>query len=401
MKILIVISLINCLFVSSLFSQKTPTLENLQAEIGQIIHWVKHSVVTVSAKSCHYYTIGKSGGLLSLFKNNKEEKKDNFWTVGSGVIYNQEGYIITRSSILADFEAIKITLCNGKEFEAEYIGTDENTGLAILKIDDKNLEPTLIGNSDQLSLYSFVMVLGNSMGISPFASFGLVNGFTEDRQFILSASINPGNIGGAVFNLKGEIIGIITAKVEAEISMTAPNYLDYSQQSSIAIPINQVAQMIERVIAMHHQQKNWLGIMFEEDSLKKNKLVLKSVIPGSPAAHVGLRPGDYLTKYNESDIYDLDVFCRLIEQTKSGTTVSINFIRNNKALKVIPLIEQKWPMGFNTQKPRHLSPLMMRSYNKSVINSPITISPDKFQEIHTRMIQMEGEIKSLKSLINK
>ncbi len=150
MKILIVISLINCLFVSNLFSQKTPTLENLQAEISQLIHLVKHSVVTVSAKSTHCYTIGKNGGLLSFFKNSHEEKKDNFWTVGSGVVYNQEGYIITRSSILADFEEIKITLCNGKEFEAEYIGTDENTGLAILKIDDKNLEPTLIGNSDQL-----------------------------------------------------------------------------------------------------------------------------------------------------------------------------------------------------------------------------------------------------------
>jgi len=371
MKIFIINCLISFFVASSLFSQKTSTLENLQAEISQLIHFAKHSVVTVSAKSTHSYTINKDAGLLSFLKNSHEEKKDNFWTVGSGVVYNQEGYIITRSSILADFEEIKVTLCDGSIFEADYIGSDRNTGLAILKIDEKNLEPTLIGNSDQLALYSFVMVLGNSMGVSPFASFGLVNGFTEDRRFILSAPINPGNVGGALFNLKGEIVGIITAQVEAEISMMGPNYFDYSQQSSLAIPINQVAEMIEPVISMHCRQKNWLGIVFEEDSLKNNKLILKSIVPGSPADRVGLQPGDYLVKYNESDLTDLDVLRKLIEQTKPGTTVSINFIRNNKALKVIPLIEQQWPSGFNTHKPRHLIPMMIRSNNKSSINPPI------------------------------
>lgn len=371
MRIFIVSCLISFFVASSLFSQETSTLENLQAEITQLIHSTRHSVVTVSAKSTLSYTINKDEGVLSLFKNDHEAKKDNFWTIGSGVIYNQDGYIVTRSSILADFEEIKVTLCDGSIFEAAYIGTDRRTGLAILKIDAENLERTLIGDSDQLKLYSFVMLLGNSMGLSPFASFGLVNGSTEDGRFILSAPINPGNIGGAVFNLKGEIVGIITAQVEAEISMIGPNYLDYSQQSSIAIPINYVAQMSERVISMHCQHKNWLGIVFEEDSLKKNKLVIKSVVPGSPAARVRLQAGDFLVKYNESDLTDLDVLRKLIEQTKPGTTVSINFIRNNKALKVIPLIEQKWPLGFNTHKPRLMSPMMIRSNNKATTNSPI------------------------------
>ncbi len=403
MKILFIINLVTVLLVPRLYPQGSPTLENLQADISRLIHFVKHSVVTVSAKSSQSYIIDKENGLLSFFKKDHEEKKDSFWTVGSGIVYNDEGYIITRSSILADFKEIKVTLCNGKIFDAEYIGTDERTGLAVLKIEEDNLVPSQIGDSDLVSLYSLIMVLGNSVGISPFASFGLINGYTDDAKFILSAPINPGNIGGAVFNLKGEIIGIITAQVEAEISMMGPTYLDYSQQSSIAIPINQVAQMIEGVIMMHHQQKNWLGITFEEDSLKKNKLVLKSVIPGSPAARVGLKAGDQLVKYNESNIYDLDILRKLIEQTKPGTNVSINFIRSNRALKVIPLIEQqqKWPVGFNPHKPRHFSPIMMNHINKATINSPITISPEKFQEIHSRMIQMESEIQSLKNQIKK
>ena len=122
---------------------------------------------------------------------------------------------------------------------------------------------------------------------------------------------------------------------------------------------------------MHHLHKNWLGIEFEQDSLKKNKLVLKSVVRGSPADRVGLKPGDYLVKYNESDLTDPNVLSKLIEQTKPGTIVSINFIRNNKALKVIPLIEQQWPSGFITHKPKYLRPMMRRFNNKSTINPPI------------------------------
>ena len=401
MKRLIVICLINILLVSSLFSQKIPTLENLQTEISELINSAKHSVVTVSANSTHSYTVDKNEGLFSLFKNSYEEKKDNYWTVGSGIIYDQDGYIITRSSILADFEKIKVTLCDGCKFDAEYVGTDENTGLAILKIDEKNLEPTRIGNSDQVSLYSVVMVLGNSMGVSPFASFGLVNGYTEDRRFILSAPINPGNIGGAVFNLKGEIIGIISAQVEAEISLIGPNYLDYSQQNSIAIPINQVEHMIDQVISIHHQSKNWMGIVFEEDSLKKNRLVLKSVIKGSPADQVGLKPGDRLVKYNEVNLSSPEILEEQIRRTEPGTSVSINFIRHHSALKVIPRIERKWPEGFNPNRPRHFNANLINENFKSPIQAPVILSPERFQLINSKMIQMENEIRSLKLQINK
>ena len=401
MKILVVISLIIFLCGSSLFSQKTPTLENFQAEISQLINFAKHSVVTVSAKSTHSYTIDKNKGLLSLFKNNQEEKQDNFWAVGSGIVYNQDGYLITRSSILADFEAIKVTLCDGSKFEAEYIGTDEMRGLAILKIEGKKLEPPRIGNSDQLSLNSLVMVLGNSMGVSPFTSFGLVNGYTEAGQFILTASINPGNIGGAVFNLKGEIIGIISAQVEAEISLIGPNYLDYSPQNSIAIPMNQVASMVNNIIKLHHQQIKWLGIELDADSLLYNKLIVKRVYAGSPAERVGLKKGDQLVKYNEVSLSSPEILKGQIGRTEPGTSVSINFIRHNRALKVFPRIERMWPDGFNPNKPRQFTHKLINENTKNPIQFPVIISPAKFQQINSRMIQMENEIRSLKSRINK
>jgi len=400
MKRIVIVFVILVTSVPHVFPQQSPTLENIQTEINQLINSAKYSVVTVYAKVSHSYVVDKDAGVLSLFKNNTEEKKDEYWNVGSGIIYNQDGYIITRSSLLADFEEIKISLCEGTEFSADYIGTDQQTGLAILKIDEKKLESSRIGNSDRISMYSMIMVLGNSMGISPFASFGLINGITKDGNFVLSAQIIPGNIGGAVFNLTGEIIGIIAAQLDANESITSPTNL-YTQQNGLAIPINKVAKIVDDVIQLKHDKKNWLGIVLDPDLLTKNKLIVKEVIPRSPAARVGLKKGDQLIKYNETDLSNIEILSDLIKQTKTGTSVSINFIRHNRTLKVFPRIERKWPFGFNQNKPRQLSPNLMNESMKAPIQSPIIISPEKFQQINSRMIEMESEIRSLKTQIKK
>lgn len=401
MNKLIIIVIISAIAVANLvspaFTQNASLLEKLQAEISALIDLTKLSVVTVSARSSHSYAVDRNEGLLSFLKDSRQEKKDNLWTVGSGIIYNADGYIITRGSILAEFESIRVTLWDGREFDAEYIGIDETTGLAVLKIAADNIKPAIIGDSDRVLLYSLVMVLGNSMGISPSASFGLINGYTGDGIFVFSAPVNPGNIGGPVFNLKGEIIGIVTAQLETDAPAVAPRYLDYGRQTGIALPINKVLQMVNEVIRMHREQKGWLGIEFDADSIRNNSLVIKDVKPGSPAARVGLRKGDRLLQYNESDLATIDVVRTLIEQTKPGTHVSINFVRDNRQLKVFPCIEKKWPLGFNAQKPRQLTPWPANQSSEAVPPYPIILSPARFQQINARMIQMENEIRSLKS----
>ena len=379
------------------FSQNITMLEKLQAEISDLVHFAKFSVVTVTAKSSQSFIVDRNEGLFSFFKNNHQEKRDSLWLVGSGVIYNENGYIISRSSILADFKIIKVTLSDKREYEAQYIGTDTTTGLAILKINAGNLQPTRIGNSDNVNPYSLVMVLGNSMGISPFAVFGLINGYTPDDKFILSAPINPGNIGGPVFNLKGEIIGIVVAQLETEVSMVGPMYLDYSHQTGIVLPMNQVAQIVDEIIQQEKENKGLLGIEFDPDSLSQNKLIVNLVLPGSPADRVGLKKGDQLLKYNDSDLLNADVAKKLIEQTKPGTDVSINFLRGNRPLKVFPCLDKKWPIYFNPRKPQHLTPLLLNQSNAVPIQFPVILSPTTFQEINTRMIQMENQIRSLKN----
>jgi S1-C subfamily serine protease len=388
-------------FLSAVYSQESPVLEKLQTEVSNLIHLAKFSVVTISAKTSHCYTIEDDAGILSLFRESRKAKKDNLWKVGSGIIYDSNGYIITRSSYLADFEAIEVKLYNNQKYEAEYIGTDEKTGLALLKITAGLVEPPKMGDSDALSLYSLVMVLGNSMGISPFASFGLISGYTPEDILILSAPINPGNIGGPVFNLKGEIVGIVTAQLVTDVSFSGPAFMDYSHQNSLALPINQICQIIDNIIKMNGEDKGWLGVELYPDSLKTNKIVLKSVIPGSPADRVGLKKGDQLLKYNEIDLNNNEHTGKLIEETKPGTSVSINFIRDNRSLNVFPCLDKKWPESFNPRKPQSLSPIPLNQNDAASVQFPVIFSPSKFRQLNSRMIQMENEIRNLKIQLQK
>ena len=403
-KIIIVILLqlgIVINFLSPTYSQNYPALEKLQTEVSNLIHLAKFSVVTIAAKSSHSYMIEDDEGILSIFRDSKKEKTDNLWKVGSGIIYDSNGYIITRSSFLADFEMIEVRLYNNQKYEAEYIGTDEKTGLALLKITANLVEPPIMGDSNKLSLYSVIMVLGNSMGITPFASFGLINGYTPEGFLILSAPINPGNIGGPVFNLKGDIVGIVTAQLDVEVSFSGAAFMDYSHQNSLALPINQVRRIVDEIIKMRDEEKGWLGVEFDPDSLRANKLVLKSVIPGSPADQVGLKRGDQLLKYNEIELLNRELIGKLIEETKPGTNVSIGFLRNNRSLNVFPRLDKKWPVSFNPRKPQKINPMPLKQSDAASVQFPVIFSPSKFRQLNSRMIQMENEIRNLKIQLQK
>ena len=392
---------IGTLLGSTSYSQPFPALEKVQSEISELIKITKFSIVTISSQSQRSYMIDKSEGLKSLFWEELEEKKDDVWVVGSGIIYNEDGYIIAKSSMLAGFEKIKVTLFDKTDYDAIYIGTDELSGLAILKIEASDLTPVCIGNSEDVPLYSLAMVLGNSLGISPYPSFGIINGKTEQGQFIISAPLNPGSTGAGVFNLTGEWVGIVFAQLDPDIRMMGSGYVNNAQQNGIVFSSNLVRQIADEIIRMQHEQKGWLGIDILADSLDKGKIVISNVIKNSPAYRSGLKQGDLLLKYNDSILKSTVQLASLIEQTKPGKTVSIDFVRNNRSLKVFPQIARKQPGYFNSKKPQKFSPQKQTAKSSSFVQQPVVLSPEKFNQINKRMIEMEREIKRLKSQVKE
>lgn len=384
-----------------IYAQDIKSLAGLQSEIQHLVDLTNHSIVTVSSKSTHSYIVDKNTGLISFLWSNLEEQTNELELIGSGIIYNKDGYIITKSSTLADFEKIKVTLSDKREFDAEYIGTDEMTGLAIIKIEADSLAPVKIGNSDSVAVFSFAIVIGNSMGILPSASVGLVNSITDQNTIIVTAQINPGSNGAGVFNIWGEWIGVVSAQLTPDQAILGKSGFNFSPQNGIVFPSNQVRQITEEIIKLQFSQKGWLGIDIDNDSLAKGKIMVSKVIYGSPAYQSGLKKGDWLLKYNNSFFRGIEKFADLIEQTKPGTTVSIDFIRDSRPLKVFPQLAKKQPSNFNPNKPRAKASQFER-YNKNDPNlAPIIISHEELRLINSRVIQLEEEIAALKSKLKQ
>jgi S1-C subfamily serine protease len=386
---------------SNSHSQPFQMLEKFQSEISELITITKNSIVTISSQSKRSYIVDKSEGIKSLFWDDLEEKKNDIWVVGSGIIYNEDGYIITKSSMLAGFEKIKVTLFDKTEYDALYIGTDELSGLAILKIKASDLSPVHIGNSKDLPVYSLTMVLGNSMGISPYASFGIINRKTDQGQFIISAPLNPGSTGAGVFNLRGEFVGIVSAQLDPNVWGMGLTDVNNTQQNGIVFSSNQVRRIADEIIKMQHEQKGWLGIDILSDSLEKGKIIISNVRKDSPAQRCGLKNGDWLQKYNESILKSTTQLASLIEQTKPGKTVSIDFLRKSRSLKVFPQIARKQPGNFNSKKPENISSQKQTPQSPSLVQQPVILSPERINQMNLRMMQMEKEIIRLKSQVRE
>ena len=293
------ILLVGAYFNSKGYSQPSALFEALQSEISQLISATNPSIVTIASQSKSSYHVKNDEENVSIRQNEKEGKENDVWMVASGIIYSQDGYILTKSSVLSGFEKIQVTLYDKSEYDAAYIGTEAATGLAILKIDAKNLTPVLMSNSDNTPIHALTLVLGNSIGFSPYASFGIINGKTEQEQFIISAVLNPGSAGAGVFNLRGELIGIVSAQIDADAWTMGSSFSENAQQNGVVLTSNLIRRIADEFIKLQSEQKGWLGVDIFADSLASGKIVISNVIKDSPADRSGLKKGDLILKYNE------------------------------------------------------------------------------------------------------
>lgn len=269
---------------------------------------------------------------------------------GSGVIYSQDGYIITNNHVVGFADKITVTDYQGNKYSARKIGTDEITDLAVIKIDGaKNLTAINMGNSDKVNVGEWVLAVGNPFGyLTSTVTAGIVSakGRSLDvipnkkkiEEFIQTdAAINPGNSGGALVNLKGELIGINTA-----IATPTGVFAGYS----FAIPSNLVIDVVRNIIESGNKgQKANLGVagydvttdlVTELNLLNKTGFYIDSVEKGSSAQMGGLLPGDIIIAINDNSVIDYDDIEKYMRFINVGDKVSIKINRNGKE-KTIPI----------------------------------------------------------------
>jgi serine protease Do len=254
-------------------------------------------------------------------------------SLGSGFIIDKEGYIVTNNHVVEDADKIKVKLKNGKEFDAEIVGRDPNTDIALIKIKSKNNLPVVkLGDSDALQVGQWVVAIGSPFGLEHTVTAGIVSakgriiGSGPYDDFLQTdASINPGNSGGPLINMGGEVIGINTAIIAS------------GQGIGFAIPINHAKKIIDQLKSSGEVTRGWLGIGIQDLSeelaeyygIKEGKGVLVTeVFPGDPADEAGIKPKDIVLSINGKKVENTRELGKLIADTSVGDTVKIKALRN-------------------------------------------------------------------------
>ncbi len=260
-------------------------------------------------------------------------------SLGSGFIIDKEGYIITNNHVIEGASEIHVRLSTEKEFDAEVIGRDSKTDLALIKIKSWNHLPVVeLGDSDKVEIGEWVMAIGNPFGLSHTVTVGIVSakgrviGSGPYDDFIQTdASINPGNSGGPLFNINGEVVGINTAIVAS------------GQGIGFAIPINEAKQIIPQLKKQGKVIRGGIGVYVQKLTpelaksfgLEKSKgALVADVIPGGTAEAGGILRGDVIVKFDGKEIDEMNELPRLVASTPVGKEVEVEVLREGKPLKL-------------------------------------------------------------------
>ncbi len=271
------------------------------------------------------------------FKNQIEPK-----ALGSGVIIDRRGYIVTNHHVIKDTRSIKITLSDRREFSCSVLGADPATDIAVIKIDDKvpaDLPVIEMADSEKLEVGELVIAIGNPFGFSHTVTTGIVSatgrqsvGLADYEYFIQTdAAINPGNSGGALINIDGKLVGINTA-----IFSKSGGYMGIG----FAIPANMVREVVSDLISGGKVTRGWLGVYIQDvtkDIAEAFKYggtggaLVADIMKESPAEGSGLQKGDIITMIDGVTIIDVNHLRRVVAVRKPGSKVKIAVFRGGKA----------------------------------------------------------------------
>lgn len=303
-----------------------------------------HTVVHV--KNLSVATSG-SNPLLEFFYGSSARSERQVVGSGSGVIISSDGYIITNNHVIKGSRKLEVTLNNKETYEAQVVGVDESTDIALLKIDKSGLPYLPFGDSDNLKVGEWVLAVGNPFNLTSTVTAGIVSAKARDinilnnnkriESFIQTdAAVNPGNSGGALVNVRGNLIGINTA-----ISSQTGSYIGYS----FAVPSNIARKVIEDILEFGNVQRAYLGINYEElDSEKATEfgvsrtegVLITRVLDQGAAKDSGLEANDIIVKMDQIKISKFSDLQGFLGSKRPGDEVTVTVLRNEN-LKQIPV----------------------------------------------------------------
>ncbi|HKU49225.1 MAG TPA: trypsin-like peptidase domain-containing protein [Nitrososphaera sp.] len=269
--------------------------------------------------------------------------------VGSGVIIDEKGYILTNNHVIDDADRLKVTLADGRVLRGKVAGSDEVTDLAVLKVEsDEPLPAAVLGDSDGLKAGQIVLAIGNPFGLTggPAVTAGIVSSLDrsiQTRSGVLEliqtdAAINPGNSGGPLVNAKGEVVAINTAN------------MPYAQGIGFAVPINTAKKILQELMEKRKVSRPWIGISSMKVTPRLARhyglpagegALVAGVEPYSPADDAGLRKGDIIEEIDGSRIEDPSQIAAKVKEKQMNERMVLTVNRYGRQLQVPVQVDER------------------------------------------------------------
>jgi serine protease Do len=259
---------------------------------------------------------------------------------GSGVIISKDGYLLSNNHVVEDAKEVTVTLADKKEYDAEIVGRDPKTDLAVLKIEaEKDLPAAVLGDSENVQVGDWVVAIGNPFGLNHTVTSGIVSakgrviGAGPYDDFIQTdASINPGNSGGPLFNMNGEVIGINTA------------IIPQGQGIGFAIPVDTAKPLIPQLVSHGEITRGYLGVNIQTitpdlakalDIKEVEGALVADVVAESPADKSGIERGDIIVNFNGKNIKDSQDLPAKVAATPVGEEAKVTVLRDGKEKQLV------------------------------------------------------------------
>ena len=316
------------------------------------VHAVVHIKTEFERKSNVYDDFFGFSDPFNFFNFQNQNRTYPISASGSGVIVDSKGYIVTNNHVVQDADVITVTLNDKREFSAVIVGTDPSTDLAVIKIEGVDFPTLSYANSDDVRIGEWVLAVGNPFNLTSTVTAGIVSAKARNLNILGSSSsvesfiqtdaaVNPGNSGGALVNINGDLIGI-----NAAIASNTGSYTGYS----FAIPSNIVKKVVSDLKEFGEVQRAFLGASFNEINnklaidlnLKDIKgIYVNSVDPNGAASESGIIQGDVILSINNTKINSYSSLKEFLAQHRPGESVNILVLRNNAEKNIAVVLKNK------------------------------------------------------------
>lgn len=360
MKSVIFLSFLLIVFAGDVPGQDV-TLDCLNSEINQIVNANSRSIVSVIS-----------------FLSEKTDKKVR-QRVGTGFVVDENGLIVTGEDVTEEADSIVVVLGKGRRVNAEIVGHDAFLHIVLLKPDEREIPPLKMSMNKEPRMGDLVLVIGNTYGFQPFVSLGLVSGFDisieagirrHNGLLQINTPVAPGTIGAAVFNTKGEVVGMLLA--------SSPNH-----GTSFAVPSGRLHRSLRRMKVEQNPQNAYLGVVISDYTVTVlgSGVTILSVDHAGPGDKAGLVEGDLITSFAGTPVTSARQLQDLIAFAPVGTLADLSYVRNEKISTAAVILAT--------------APPLYTSHRSSQTTEPTALD---INELRKRLRNAENAIKKLEEL---